>query len=117
MKRAEKLGRRAASVGFDWPDTSGVRDKIEEEFGELDDACREAQPDAINEEFGDLLFALVSLARHLNVDPEQALSSANRKFAARFRGIEAAAREQQAPLETLDLEALDRLWQAQKQES
>ncbi len=117
LKRAEKLGRRAASVGFDWPDTSGVRDKIEEEFGELDDACRAAQPDAINEEFGDLLFALVSLARHLNVDPEQALSSANRKFAARFRGIEAAAREQQAPLETLDLEALERLWQAQKQES
>ncbi|MCH7854168.1 MAG: nucleoside triphosphate pyrophosphohydrolase [Proteobacteria bacterium] len=114
LKRAEKLGKRASRVGFDWPDTSGVRDKIEEEFRELDEACQHEQVDAIREEFGDLLFAVVNLARHLKVDPEQALNNANRKFEARFRGIETAANRQQTPLETLDLEALEALWQTQK---
>lgn len=114
LKRAEKLGKRASRVGFDWPDTSGVRDKIEEEFRELDEACQHEQADAITEEFGDLLFAVVNLARHLKVDPEQALNNANRKFEARFRGIETAANMQQTPLETLDLEALEALWQTQK---
>lgn len=114
LKRAEKLGKRASSVGFDWPDTTGVREKIKEEYRELDEACREEQPDAITEEFGDLLFAVVNLARHLKVDPEQALSNANRKFEARFRGIETAAERQQTPLKTLDLKALEALWQAQK---
>ena len=114
LKRAEKLGKRASRVGFDWPDTSGVRDKIEEEFRELDEACQQEQADAIREEFGDLLFAVVNLARHLKVDPEQALNNANRKFEARFRGIETAANRQQTPLETLDLEAMEALWQTQK---
>ncbi len=114
LKRAEKLGKRASRVGFDWPDTSGVRDKIEEEFRELDEACQQEQADAIREEFGDLLFAVVNLARHLKVDPEQALNNANRKFEARFRGIETAANMQQTPLETLDLEAMEALWQTQK---
>jgi len=114
LKRAEKLGKRASRVGFDWPDTSGVRDKIEEEFRELDEACQHEQADAITEEFGDLLFAVVNLARHLKVDPEQALNDANRKFEARFRGIETAANMQQTPLETLDLEAMEALWQTQK---
>ncbi len=114
LKRAEKLGKRASRVGFDWPDTSGVRDKIEEEFRELDEACQHEQVDAIREEFGDLLFAVVNLARHLKVDPEQALNNANRKFEARFRGIETAANRQQTPLETLDLEAMEALWQTQK---
>jgi len=114
LKRAEKLGKRASSVGFDWPDTTGVREKIEEEFRELDEACQNEQPEAITEEFGDLLFAIVNLARHLQVDPEQALSSANRKFEARFRGIEALADTRKTPLETLDLDALEALWQAQK---
>lgn len=114
LKRAEKLGKRASSVGFDWPNTTGVRQKIEEEFRELDEACQKEQPEAIAEEFGDLLFAVVNLARHLQVDPEQALSSANRKFEARFRGIETAAEKQQTPLKTLDLKALEALWQAQK---
>jgi ATP diphosphatase len=114
LKRAEKLGKRASGVGFDWPDTVGVREKITEELGELDEACRDACPESINEEFGDLLFSLVNLARHLNIDPEEALSSANRKFEARFRGVEAAAAKEQTPLESLDIDALESLWQAQK---
>jgi ATP diphosphatase len=114
LKRAEKLGKRASGVGFDWPDTIGVRAKIEEEFGELDQACQEAEPDAIMEEFGDLLFSLVNMARHLDVDPEQALSRANRKFEARFRGLEEVAKIQNTPLDTLDLDALEALWQLQK---
>jgi MazG family protein len=114
LKRAEKLGSRAANVGFDWPDTVGVRDKIAEELGELDEACRSAVPESINEELGDLLFSLVNFARHLDIDPEEALSSANRKFEARFRGVEAAAAKDQTPLESLDIDALELLWQAQK---
>lgn len=115
LKRAEKLGKRASAAGFDWPDTLGVHAKIEEEFQELDEACREGEADAITEEFGDVLFAVVNLARHLKVDPEQALSSANRKFEGRFRGIESAARKQGRSLESLDLAALEALWLAQKQ--
>lgn len=114
LKRAEKLGKRASRVGFDWPDTAGVREKIEEEFQELDEACREEDADAIQEEFGDLLFALVNLARHLKVDPEQALGQASAKFEARFRAIETVAHSKNTPMETLDLEALEALWQAQK---
>ncbi len=114
LKMAEKLGKRASSAGFDWPDISGVKEKISEEFAELEDACHQAQPAAIKEELGDLLFSIVNLARHLNVDPEQALTDANRKFAGRFRGVERAAEIAQTPLKSLDLEALETLWQAQK---
>ncbi len=114
LKRAEKLGQRAARAGFDWPDTVGVREKIDEEFCELDAACRHGQRPAINEEFGDLLFALVNLARHLDVDPENALSAANRKFEARFRGLEVTARQRNTPIESLDLAELEALWQEQK---
>jgi ATP diphosphatase len=114
LKRAEKLGQRASNVGFDWPDTTGVRAKIQEEFDELDQACQESDADAIMEEFGDLLFSLVNLARHLDVDPEQALCGANRKFEGRFQGLEKAAKDQMTPLEALDLDALESLWQLQK---
>ncbi|NOX67945.1 MAG: nucleoside triphosphate pyrophosphohydrolase [Gammaproteobacteria bacterium] len=115
LKRAEKLGKRASRAGFDWPDTLGVHAKIDEEFRELDEACRQGEADAITEELGDVLFAVVNLARHLKVDPEQALSSANRKFEGRFRGIENAAGKQGRSLESLDLAALEALWLAQKQ--
>ncbi len=114
LKRAEKLGQRASRAGFDWPDIKGVHAKIHEEYEELEEACREQQPEAIFEEFGDLLFAVVNLARHLNLDPEQALSSASRKFERRFRGVEKAALAQKTPLESLDIDALEALWQAQK---
>jgi ATP diphosphatase len=87
LERAAKLQRRAARVGFDWPDAAGPRAKIDEELAELD---REREQDRRTEELGDLLFAVVNLARHLNIDPEEALRQANRKFERRFRAIETA---------------------------
>jgi ATP diphosphatase len=88
LERAAKLQRRAARTGFDWPDASGPRAKIDEELAEL-----EAETVHVRklEELGDLLFAVVNLARHLNVEPEAALRDANRKFEHRFRKIEAVA--------------------------
>ena len=90
LKRAEKLGKRAIRVGFDWPDRKGVRAKIREELAELEEAVGASDDDHINEEFGDLLFAVVNLARHLDVDPEKSLTAANYKFEKRFRDMEAA---------------------------
>ena len=85
LERAAKLQRRAARVGFDWPDTRGPRAKIDEELAELD---AETDHHRMLDELGDLLFAVVNLARHLNVEPEAALREANRKFEQRFRAIE-----------------------------
>jgi ATP diphosphatase len=85
LERAAKLQRRAARVGFDWPDVSGPRAKIDEELAELD---AETDHDRKLDELGDLLFAVVNLARHLNVEPEATLREANRKFEQRFRAIE-----------------------------
>ena len=85
LERAAKLQRRAARTGFDWPDVSGPRAKIDEELAELE---AETEHDRKLEELGDLLFAVVNLARHLNIEPEAALREANRKFEQRFRAIE-----------------------------
>ncbi len=87
LERAAKLQRRAARVGFDWPDSKGPRAKIDEELEELD---AERENKRILEELGDLLFAVVNLARHLNIEPEAALREANAKFERRFRAIEKA---------------------------
>jgi nucleoside triphosphate diphosphatase len=96
LERAAKLQRRAARTGFDWPDVSGPRAKIDEELAEL-----EAETDHHRklDELGDLLFAVVNLARHLNIEPEAALREANRKFEKRFRAIEAAPGFQHMPLD------------------
>ncbi|MBV6415712.1 MAG: Nucleoside triphosphate pyrophosphohydrolase [Steroidobacteraceae bacterium] len=110
LTRAAKLGRRAARVGFDWPDVPATRAKVTEELAELDaavqggDAAREA------EELGDLLFAIAQWARHLGLDPETALRAANGKFEARFRHMESQAGVAGPPLADLDAEAWDRLW-------
>jgi len=102
LERAAKLQRRAARVGFDWPDVEGPRAKIEEELAELD---AETEHDRRLEELGDLLFAVVNLARHLNVEPETALREASRKFEQRFRAIE------QAPgFSEMSLEEKEALW-------
>lgn len=114
LKRAQKLGKRAGLVGFDWPDRLGVRLKISEELDELEAAVgARSQPD-IEEEFGDLLFAVVNLARHLDVDPEKALSGANYKFERRFRDMEAALHADGKQLRGLSLETLDQAWRAAK---
>ena len=90
LTRAIKLQKRAARVGFDWPETRFVIDKIVEEAQELAEAQANQDTAHIEEEFGDLLFVVANLARHLNVDPETALRAANAKFTRRFRSIEAA---------------------------
>jgi ATP diphosphatase len=102
LGRAAKLQRRAARTGFDWPDVSGPRAKIDEELAELD---AETDHDRKLEELGDLLFAVVNLARHLNIEPEAALREANRKFEQRFRAI-----EQEPGFAELSLEAMEALW-------
>ncbi len=114
LRRAEKLGERAAAVGFDWPDAVGPRDKIDEELGEL--AAARAAGDAENtaEELGDLLFAVVNLARHLKVDPEQALVAANRKFEQRFRAMERQITACGQAIQDLDIETLESQWEAVK---
>jgi nucleoside triphosphate diphosphatase len=114
LMRAVKLQKRAARVGFDWPDTSHVLDKIIEEAGELI-AARDTMTQAeITDEMGDLLFVLANLARHLGVDPEAALRGTNEKFIRRFKGIESAlAAQGKTPAES-DLAEMDALWDAQK---
>jgi len=102
LERAAKLQRRAARVGFDWPDTSGARAKIDEELAELD---AETDHHRMLDELGDLLFAVVNLARHLNIDAEEALRKANRKFEARFRAIETAP-----GFSDLSLDEMEALW-------
>jgi len=114
LKRAEKLGKRAATSGFDWPDEKGVRLKIDEELAELDEAIRGSETDNMTEELGDLLFSVVNLARHLHIDPEQALVSANRKFEHRFRQLEADVRDNGGSLSDFDIESLEAKWQAAK---
>jgi ATP diphosphatase len=106
LERAAKLQRRAARTGFDWPDVSGPRAKIDEELAELD---VETEHDGKLEELGDLLFAVVNLARHLNVEPEAALREANRKFEQRFRAI-----EQEAGFAELSLDEKEALWMKAK---
>ena len=115
LKRAQKLGKRAAAVGFDWRDRKGVRDKIREELDELADAFGTREDARIEEELGDLLFAIVNLARHLDVDPEHALAGANDKFERRFREMERAVEADGRALETESFESLDREWRAAKQ--
>ena len=102
LERAAKLQRRAARVGFDWPDTNGPRAKIDEELAELD---AETDHHRMLDEMGDLLFAVVNLARHLNIEPEAALREANRKFEQRFREMEKAP-----GFAEMSLEEKEELW-------
>jgi len=106
LERAAKLQRRAARTGFDWPDKSGPRAKIDEELAELD---AESDHQRMLEELGDLLFAVVNLARHLNIEPEAVLREANRKFEARFRAI-----EKHPGFSNLSLDDKEDLWAAAK---
>ncbi len=106
--RAEKVQKKAAKVGFDWPDVSGAMEKVSEETAELSAAM--AGNGDVTEELGDLLFAVVNAARFLKVDPEDALHAASDKFSARFRRVEAAAAAQGRRMEDMTLAELDRLW-------
>lgn len=116
LMRAQKLQRRAARVGFDWPDTNGVTDKIAEEASELATEMRAGDANLIAEEYGDLLFSVAVLGQHLGVDAEQALVAANQKFDRRFRAVEARLAEAGKTPAQSNLEEMDGLWDAIKRE-
>lgn len=114
LTRAMKLQKRAAQVGFDWPEIDGVLAKIEEEIGELRDAVKSGNTAHAQEELGDLLFACVNASRHLKQDPEAALRSCNRKFERRFALVESGLEAVGKQPGDASLEELDRLWDAAK---
>jgi ATP diphosphatase len=114
LMRAVKLQKRAARVGFDWPSTDQVLDKIVEEAQELVEARDRLTHAEMIEEFGDLLFVIANLARHLKIDPEVALRGANAKFTRRFEGIENRLKERGKRPEQSDLAEMDELWDAVK---
>ena len=114
LRRAQKLGKRAAGAGFDWPESEGPKAKVLEELGELDEARKAQDEGRTAEELGDLLFAVVNLARHLDVDAEQALTAANGKFERRFRAMEEATAADGRRVADLPLEVLEQYWQQAK---
>jgi len=111
LVEAEKIGKKAAGEGFDWPHIDGALEKLKEEADELVSATAQAD---VEHELGDLLFTVVNLARYLKVDPEQALRKANGRFRGRFAGVEAAAQESGVPMKETPLETLEEYWQAAK---
>lgn len=114
LTRAAKLTAKAAKVGFDWPDPEQVIDKIHEELEEVKEAAAAGERDEVEDEIGDLLFAVTNLARHYDIDPEAALRRTNAKFASRFRAIEAALHGEGRTLDDADLEEMERLWSKAK---
>ncbi|WP_163850069.1 nucleoside triphosphate pyrophosphohydrolase [Pseudooceanicola aestuarii] len=114
LMRAAKLQKRAARVGFDWPDVGEVLDKISEEAAELVEARDTLTQREVEEEMGDLLFVMANLARHLDVDPEVALRGANAKFTRRFNAVEAELRAMGKEPSQSDLSEMDALWDAAK---
>ncbi len=114
LTRALKLQNRAARVGFDWPETLQVLDKIKEESAELVEAKERLSEKEIEEEFGDLLFVMANLGRHLGVQPEEALRKANAKFTRRFNAVEAALKAKGKAPQDSNLAEMDALWDAAK---
>lgn len=112
LLEAFKIGQLAASVGFDWPDARGVMDKVEEELDEVKAA--RGMPARLEEELGDLIFAVSNLARHAGLEPESVLRKANRKFIGRFQSMEQQAAEANQNLRELSLDAMETLWQNAK---
>lgn len=114
LTRAEKLQRKAATVGFDWTERQAVVDKIREELSEVEETLDSADRTAQQDEIGDLLFAVANLARHLDIDPEAALRGTNAKFERRFRFIEQAVEDKGASLSEVSLEDMEDIWQEAK---
>jgi MazG family protein len=115
LVEALKISKKAAGVGFEWPDANGVLDKIREEAAELVEAREALAPEQVEAELGDLLFTVVNLARFLHVDPEQALRKTNARFRERFRYIEERVAAAGSRLDETDLQKLENLWQEGKQ--
>ena len=121
LMRAQKLQKRATRIGFDWPDVSGALEKLEEEVAELDHEVQQsadqghANQDRINEEFGDVMFSLVNIGRHYNLDVETSLRQANTRFETRFRLMESLATTKHGAPDAASLAELEALWQIAKQ--
>ena len=117
LMRSEKLGKRVAKVGFEWPEIDLVFEKINEEIQELRSEldANEISEESIEEELGDILLTVATLARHVHVDPELALRHANAKFERRFRFIEESLAEEGQSPENVSLQKLEKLWQEAKQ--
>jgi MazG family protein len=114
LLKASRLTEKAARVGFDWRRTEDVFDKIDEEIAELRDAVAAGDQQNVHDEIGDLLFTIANIARKLNVNPEEALQSTNRKFMRRFESMESRVHESGQNLDQLELEEMDRLWDEAK---
>lgn len=114
LMRAAKLQKRAAQVGFDWPNLDGVMNKIIEEAQEVADAAASKDQDAIEDEIGDLIFAVTNLARKLDIDPELALRRTNTKFTKRFNYIEESAKAKGRDVKQMSLDDMEALWQDAK---
>lgn len=110
LTRARKLTAKAAKVGFDWPDSTQVIDKIHEELEEVKDASLTGKRDRVEDEIGDLLFSVTNLARHFGIDPEAALRRTNAKFECRFGAVEEAIKKQGRSLSDASLEEMEELW-------
>jgi len=107
---AEKVQKKAARVGFDWDDASAVFAKLHEEIFEIEEAVKQGQTPAIEEEIGDLLFTVVNFARKMKIDSEISLRQSNGKFTRRFKKLETILNERGQKFQDLDLEALDKIW-------
>ncbi|MGQ9425896.1 nucleoside triphosphate pyrophosphohydrolase [Gilvimarinus sp. F26214L] len=117
LTRAMKLQKRAALVGFDWPDAKGVLAKVREEIDELEAAMEGGDSRDMESELGDTLFSLINLARHLHLEPDSALRGCNRRFTDRFQFVEEALRAQGRSLEEASVEEMENLWQQAKQQA
>ena len=117
LMRSEKIQKKAGSVGFDWQETEPVYDKVNEEIAELKEAAKTGNAERIEEEYGDLLFSVVNLGRHLKLTPEIALTKASDKFIKRFEKMEAEAVKDNLDMAQLSLEELDKLWENSKKHS
>jgi tetrapyrrole methylase family protein/MazG family protein len=114
LRRAEKIQRRAAHVGFDWPDTKGIFEKIQEETTELKDAIDRDAADELEQEIGDLYFSVVNLSRFLKVDAEKALTRTNAKFVSRFLVMEKLIEADGLSLDDMSLSEMDQYWERAK---
>jgi tetrapyrrole methylase family protein/MazG family protein len=112
---AFQIGQRASAAGFDWPGPAGALDKLREEIGELEEAMARSDPEAIEEEIGDLLFAAANVSRLLRINPELGLRRANRKFVERFRRLESKLTEEGREMSRMSPQDLDEIWEAQKE--
>lgn len=110
LQKAVELCKQAATIGFDWPSIDPVFEKLNEEVAELKEAIEEGRQENIVDELGDVLFVCTNLARHLGVNPQQALNHANEKFAKRFKVVEKLANEKHPQQPLYDLETLDKIW-------